>query len=116
MPLSQTGIFVFNQEFVTNQSMAATFNSPSYEVKEVKTLAIQAVWSGGGSPVGNIELQGSLDDITFTRIQGSVLSVDGNSGSNAWNVQDVGYPYIRVLYVRTSGSATMNIKISGKTI
>lgn len=116
MPLSQTAIFVFNLDVAVNQSMGATFNTDSVETKEAKTIAIQATWSGGGSPVGNMEIQGSLDNVNFTRIQGTVIAVSGNSGSNGWNIQNLGFAYIRLRYVRTSGTATVNVKIAGKTI
>lgn len=116
MGLSHTAIFSFNQPIVISGSLGATFNSDSYEVKEVKTIAIQTIWSGGGTPIGNMELQASLDNVNFTRIQGSVLSVSGNSGTNAWNIQNVGYPYIRFRYVRTSGTADVQVTISGKII
>lgn len=116
MALTQSAIFSFNKEIATNQSLGASFDTEGYEVKEAKTLFIQAVWSGGGSPVGNFELQASSDNVEFTRIQGTVLSVIGNSGSDGWNLQSIGYPYIRVRYVRTSGTGTCKVTISGKTI
>ncbi len=114
MASSGTAIFAFNDDLVVDASMGADVTSDSYEVKEQKTLAFQAVWSGGGSPNGLMELQGSLDNVNFTRIQGSVLAATGNSGTNGWNIENPGYPWIRFVYTRTSGTATLNVKISGK--
>jgi hypothetical protein len=117
MGANGTTIFSFNQLIVTNHSMVTSFNSPSWETKEIRTGTVQAVWIGGGSPVGLMQLSGSNDNINFTLIQGSILSTDGdNSGSNGWNIADLGYPYMQFNYIATSGSGTVSVMVSGKYI
>jgi hypothetical protein len=117
MSANGTTIFSFNYPIVTNQSMASNFSSPSWETKEIKTSAIQAVWSSGSSPIGLMQLMGSNDNINFTLIEGSTLSVDGeSSGTNGWNVTQLGYPYMQFQYTATSGSGLVTVMISGKYI
>lgn len=114
---SGTAIFAYNKLIVTNGSMSSNITSTSYEVKEQKTLFIQAVWSSGVAPEGILELKGSTDsDGTYTRIEGSVLDVTGNSGSDGWNLANIGYPYIQCVYTRTSGTGILNVKICGKYV
>ena len=117
MSADGTTIFSFNKQIVTNQSMVTNFNSPSWSTKEVKTGAIQAVWSGGSSPVGLMQIAGSNDNINFTLIEGTILSTDGDTtGSNGWNMYEMGYPYLQFQYIATSGSGLITVTISGKYI
>lgn len=106
--------FVFNENIITTGSMASSITSTSYDVSEVNNVAVQAVWSSGSTPVGTTTLEASLDDTNYTEITDSSLAVSGNSGSNFYNIQDPGYRYLRLKYNRTSGSGTLNVKISGK--
>lgn len=105
---------IFNDILLPSTSMSSNITTPSYDVTQANTLAVQAVWSGGGTPVGNMYIAVSTDNINFTTNQDSVLPVSGNSGSNFYNIQDIGYRYIRLLYVRTSGTASLLVNISGK--
>lgn len=112
-----TAIFEINEVIADSVSLASSFTSDVVETKELKTLFIQAVWSGGGSPVGTLELQASSSATgTFTRIEGSVLGVIGNSGSDGWNVANAGFPFLLVAYTRTSGTGTITITASGKSL
>lgn len=117
MPLSQTAIWVLNPLIINNVSMAANVSSEPVDVREIKTIAFQAVWTDGGSPVGIMEIQGSANGgRSFTRIQGSVLNVSGNAGSNGWNISGLGYTHLLFLYTKTSGDALLTVDLSGKTI
>lgn len=107
-------IFGINTPIITAGSMATSLTSTSTEIKEYKGYAIQAVWSAGSTPVGSTKLQVSLDNTTFTDVTGSDLAVSGNSGSNFYNVELANYPYVRLVYTRTSGSGTLNVSISAK--
>lgn len=117
MSANGTSIFSFNRPIVINHSLASNFQSLSWETKEIKTGTVQAVWSGGVAPIGLMSLYGSNDNITFTLIEGTTLSIDGeNSGSNGWNIGQLGYPYMQFQYKATSGTGNITVTVSGKYI
>lgn len=107
-------IFSINEQIVINGDMSGDVTSDAQEIKEVKGYAIQAIWSAGSTPVGSTKLQASLDGTNYTDIDGSSISVSGNSGSNFYNIELANYPYVRLVYTRTSGSGTLNVSISAK--
>lgn len=107
-------LFLFNNQIVTDGSMGADVTSSTQEIMGARSISVQCVWSAGSTPVGFTILQGSLDNINFTDLDSSSLGVSGNTGSNFYNVDLPAYPYIRVFYDRTSGSGTLNVKISAK--
>lgn len=102
----------FNDLYVAAGDMSADITqSPSTFVGEVEHVAVHAVWTGT-SPVGNLIVQGSNDNTNFTQI--STDAVSGNSGSIMKNMPSVGYVFLRVFYDVTSGTGTLNVRISGK--
>lgn len=113
------GIVSFNKQFVSAQSMGASFQSVGVEVSEIDLLSIQAVWSGGGSPNGTFTLEVSNDDVAATD-PGSVVNWSTYSGSSiaisddgdlAYNVANMGYKWVRLAYARTSGTGTLDARI-----
>lgn len=96
---------------VNAESMAGNITSSVVNINNVRSYAIQAVWSGS-SPAGSFVVQGSLDNTTFTDI--STSSVSGNSGSILLNVELPAYGYVRCVYTRTSGSGTLTVKMNTK--
>ncbi len=103
-------------------SLAASFDATGTLVDDNESTSIQFVWSDGSSPVGTVKLQISNDlkdkvaDVTnWTDVTGSSSAVSGNSGSIAWNV-DHAYRFIRMVYTRTSGSATGSVQVQSKSI
>lgn len=111
--MSECPVFVFNNQIITNGSMSGNITSLTQDISSVTSISVQCTWTGT-SPVGTASLYGSLDNITFTAISDSSLSVSGNSGSNLWNYDLPAFPYIQLVYTFGSGTGTMNAKISGK--
>lgn len=90
-----------------------------------------------GTPTGTIQIQASNDPETndtqynvagnrppstaptnWVTIANSPFSVT-SAGESMWNVQAVGYNYVRVQYIDSSGgtsTATMNIVFNGKGV
>ena len=112
--MSSQPIFSLNNSVIIDASMGASVNSNVQEISECNCIAVQVIWSAGSNPIGSVKLQASLDNITFTDISGTSLSVSGNSGSHFYNFDRPGFPYLRVVYTRTAGSGTLNAKICGK--
>lgn len=107
-------IHLFNTQLVNAQSMGATITSSSISVQEAISYAVQAVWSAGSTPIGTFDLQASNDDINFTSLLDQGAEVTGNTGSIIINVEKPAYGFIRVVYTRTSGSGTLNVKVNAK--
>jgi len=103
---------VYNIQIVTNGDMSqSTVTSDVIDLSRTDGYAVYAEWTG--SPNGVIELQASLDGNTWVTITGSP-SIITTAGNFMWNVGDVFYDKVRVLYIKTSGSGTLNVHINGK--
>jgi hypothetical protein len=106
-------------------SMAATFNSSVADTGESPNFSVHAVWSGGSSPIGALNLQGSNDKTVDhnsvshwtdlnTNIYIGSIAVSGTSGSYLFNIANGGFKWLRAVYTRTSGSGTMDVTFFGK--
>lgn len=124
---------VFNQQISTNVAMNANSNSPYVPLKSIFMYCIAAIVTG--TPTGTIKLQASNDpetndtqyNTTESRPPAVIpthwVDIDDSSfvlasaGETMWNVRDVGYNYVRVVYTDASGgssTATMTIIFNGK--
>lgn len=99
----------------TNASMAGNLTSPSISLLNTDKLAIQAVFVGANAqvPSGTFTLQVTNDQTTWTTIAGSASTVSA-AGDIMWNIVDLGYPYVRVVYTRTGGDGTLNCTVFTK--
>jgi hypothetical protein len=73
-----------------------------------------------GNPNGTLKLQGSNDSVqlikdpvNWTDIQGSSVVITA-SGNTVYNVTDVMYNWVRVVYTAVSGTGTCVINANGK--
>ena len=93
----------------TSQSMAATFNGPWISVGELRGFAIDLVLAGGGTPGGAFKLQWTNDiSVGGSYDVASSSYTVTDDGSNGWQVVDPTYRFVRVVYTRTSGTATVS--------
>ena len=98
-------------------SMNASFNGTPIAVLDRNGYSVIGAWTESlAALVGTVKLQASNDFDptvqpnvagTWTDITGSAVSVSG-SGSYGWNVSDVHYAWVRVVWTSTSGQGTMN--------
>lgn len=115
------------QAMVVSQDMsAASITSNVIDIRYLDDIAIQAVWTGT-SPVGTITVQGSLDysappmaianaGIWTTVVLSPTAAVSGNTGNILINMDQLSFPYIRIVYTKTSGTGTLSTYICGKSI
>lgn len=89
----------------------ATLNSNAQDLSFYWVFSVQAVFTG--APVGSISLSASNDNITFTTIAGTTTAISAASNI-MWNVENAGYKYVRVEYVKTSGTGALTCKYFGK--
>lgn len=103
--------------------MNTTLNSTPMPLWDTWGYSIQLVWTG--TPTGTFKLQGSSDPIlkgnptsqnynpvNWTDIANSPYAVTA-AGNYMWNVFDVAYNYVRVVYTDgSSGAATSVITVA----
>lgn len=115
---------------VAAQALNVNSNSVAQQLKNIYVYCISAIVTG--TPTGVIKLQASNDpetnalpDGTFQQPPSNWVDVASSSfslttsGETLWNVNAVGYNYVRVVYTDSSGgtsSATMKIVFNGKGV
>lgn len=113
-------------QFVTAQSLGASFISQAQEVKLQDNIGIQLNWTG--TPAGAFDFQVSMDyaedingNITH---QGHWISLVLDPAIVAAGAPDSAYidfnqlstPYIRIVYTRTSGTGLLDAYIVAKGV
>lgn len=105
-------------------SMASSFNDTPICVEYMVGLSIQASWSG--TPTGALKLQASnhafdqnvnngiLAAPIWTDIPGSSVSLTGSAGTQMWDISEVYYEAIRVVYTASSGTGSIQLYYLGK--
>ena len=83
----------------------ASCTSASASCEHIGMISVECAWSGT-SPVGTLQLQGSVSGSAWFNV-GSSVAVSGNTG--CVQVADVSsaYNYFRVVYTKTSGTGTL---------
>lgn len=104
---------VFEYQLVSAHSMAESYTSPSQSLNQTSMCCVQAVFSG--VPVGSLKLQISNDNSNWSDYTGSDYAVT-TAGNVSWNVSNIGFQYIRVVYTRTSGTGSLSITVNGKGV
>lgn len=102
----------------------ATVTSKATNILYLSTIAYQ--WNFSGTPTGAFSVQVSLDYAQDS--QGNISNAGnwntltltgspaaaGSAGSQAANIPTLGFPWIRTVYTKSSGTGTLNVYISGK--
>lgn len=120
-------------QLVLNQAMTADINSKGIDLNQTPLFSIQASWTG--TPTGTIKLQASNDIVqvdpsnsnpvgpdpaglvvNWSDIPSSSQAIAGAAGNFLWNQADVGYRWVRVVYTFASGTGTLSVTYSGKSV
>ncbi len=100
----------FFDGFIPATSAVTFTNSVSLPIGDNQNFWIGILFTGV-DVVGSLKLQGSDNDSDFWDISGSTQAITAST-RHAWNVSDVHYPYVRVVWTYTSGTGN----ISGRAI
>ncbi len=105
-------------------SVGATFSGTAWSVEHLEGYSISAALTG--DPSGTLKLQCCITnpftdnvtqtanpDVVWVDVSSSSQSVSA-SGNFAWNVADVYYRGVRVVYTRVSGTGTYALAYWGK--
>lgn len=117
----------FNQTVSTDVALNADYTSNAIPLKNIFMFNIAAIVSD--TPTGTIKLQVSNDPETndtiplveppnWVDLLGSSFSLS-DEGETMWNVHEVAFNYVRVVYTDTSSGmsdATMTIIFNGKGV
>lgn len=101
---------VYNIVFENNQPMNVTFQGMPLQLNQMFGYSIQCVWTG--VPNGKLKLQCS-DDANYsgtspshwTDIPASEVTISA-AGNYMWNVTDVMYNWVRLVYTDLSAGAS----------
>lgn len=106
-------------QILTNGSMGGDVTSSAVVIVNypkataMLNYSIQAVWSAGSTPIGILKLQATNDGTNWVDVGCSNATVTGNSGSVMYSIASHAYDQVRLTYVRTSGSGTLNAYFKG---
>lgn len=113
--------------FIVDQSMAGNVTSGATNIQYTDNCAIQLNFTG--TPVGIFSVEGSVDHAVnaMTGVQtvaglwipvtlDPIPVASGSSGQILIDMKELSFPWIRVVYTRTSGTGTLNGFISAKAV
>lgn len=102
---------VFNKKIIEAGDMSSNLESEVIDTSRLSSIVFYAKWTG--SPVGNIKLQVSIDNVNFVDLPSSQQAVSG-ADDFMWNVTDTNYDQIKIVYTATSGSGTLEVQANAK--
>lgn len=114
-------------QIVTSGSMAGNLTSAVTDITKIDNVGIQLIFTG--TPTGEFFVDGSLNyspanngaklanagDWVAIDLPSSALAA-GSASSILLDLNQLSFPNIRVRYVRSSGTGTLNAYISGKGV
>lgn len=89
--------------------------SDALDVSSCEFITIQAIWSGGSTPVGVLKAEVSLDGTNYFELS-TTSNISGNSGNTIIELANKSYKYLKVFLDFTSGSATISAWIHAKGV
>lgn len=112
---------------ITDGDMSGNLTSNVTDIRFMDNISVQLIFTG--TPTGTFEVEGSLDynrpdpttgvtnPGTWTPITFSTPPVaSGAAGDILLDMNQLSFPFIRVVYISTSGSGTLQCWISGKAV
>ena len=104
------------RQIITNGDMSANVTSLTTDVSNLDRQMIQLVWTG--TPVGTFAVDVSLDKgVTWSPLDfGTVPAAAGAAGNNTLRIDGPSIQKMRVRYVRTSGTGTLQAYLMASTV
>jgi len=109
---------------ITDGDMSGDITSLETSVKNLDVGTIRLTWDIGGTPVGEIKVQGLqeregkpvVDSDWFDVSFGSTLTIDNTETEHQLIFTQLPFDKIRLKYTSTSGTGTLNAKVSAKQV
>lgn len=102
----------YNRTKITsNYSLTTTYNFDAINVQDIEGFTLQINWTDALNLEGTFSLEASIDNINFATIPASSQSVPSTilDGTHVYDMHSFHYPYVRLVWTRTAGSATIDI-------
>lgn len=100
---------------ITSGDMSqATVTSLTTNVQYMDNVSYEAAWTG--TPTGVLVIQGSHTGVNWNTIVTASPAPSGSAGSQLFDLNQLSFPLVRMLYTRTSGSGTLNATVSVKEV
>jgi hypothetical protein len=113
-------------------SMGASVTSAATRIEYIDNIGYEVLWSAGTSPVGTITIQvsndhdetdngvvltvGNWQDVGVVDSAGVAPTISGASGDHFISLNQLPWKWVRLVYNRTSGTATLDVWITGKGV
>ena len=109
---------------MTDEDMSGDITSAETSVKNLDKATVRITWDIGSSPVGVVTVQALQEkdnipvsdsdwfDVDFD----ATITIDNTETEHQILFETLPFDKIRLRYTRTSGSGTMNAKISAKQV
>lgn len=105
---------VYRSDYIVDASMGADVNASAIPTSSSEGLSLQAIWTGG-TAAGTIKLQASNNGTDWSDLPGTSQTVAG-AGSFLWNLYSIFFQYVRIKFVRSAGTGTLNANVFSKVI
>ncbi len=92
----------------------ATITSLATNIKLIDNVCMELVWTG--TPVGTFQLLGSVTGNNYFPIALTPTAPAGSSGGTLVDLNQLSFPWIKLVYTKTSGTGTLNAWIGGKQL
>lgn len=98
-------------------SMAASITGPTTEIDIMDNLCYIVKWTSSDA-VGTFSVEGSIDGTTYVPLtfDPGLEAPASNNGAILININQAPFPKIRFVYTRTSGTGTLDVRLSGKGV
>lgn len=113
---------VENKLLVSAGDMSVNVTSPAIWMEHMALLAVQMLWTG--TPTGNFTLEGSCDpgngDQTGTGVTNWIMianttqAAGAGAGKYCYWLADVPVKWVRLVYSRTSGTGSVDVRFNAK--
>lgn len=94
--------------------MSGNINSSVVDVTHVDNAGLQVVWSAS-SPVGSLQVQGTIDGTNFFDLLPSPLSISTATGNVYVQIAQICFASLKVVYTFTSGTGTLNVTLCARS-
>lgn len=77
-------------------------------------VCVEAAWTG--TPTGTFGIQGSVTKINWKDLGLSISGPAGSAGNILLDLNQLSFPYVRLVYTNISGTGTLTVYAGGKAL